>query len=284
MKLNKLLVEEKLKQFLEEDCHFKDVSSEFISEDSIVSARIIAKSKGYISGVEVIKILFEMLDVNTEIKKKDGKKIKKGDIIAILKGNARNILLGERIGLNLITLMSSITTTTQKFNKIIKKSEKKVKIACTRKTIPGLRIFEKLAVELGGGDTHRYSLDDMILLKDNHIEYYEGDIQKLLRDVKKKASFSKKIEIELENIDDILIAAKEGVDIIMLDNMSPEEVKKSIDLLNQNQLRERVAVEVSGGITIENISDYLTAEPDIISTSELTLLPTEKVDLSLEFF
>lgn len=284
MKLNKILVEEKLKQFLEEDCHFKDVSSEFIPEDEIVSARIIAKSEGYISGLEVIKILFDMLEVNIELKKRDGKKIKKGDIIAILKGNARNILLGERIGLNLITLMSSITSTTQKYNEIIKKSGKKVKIACTRKTSPGLRVFEKLAVELGDGDTHRYSLDDMILLKDNHIEYYEGDIQKLIRDVKKKASFSKKIEIELEKVDDVVLAAKEGVDIIMLDNMSPEEIKKSIDLLQQHQLRERVIVEVSGGITMENISNYLIAEPDIISTSELTLLPTVKVDLSLELF
>ncbi len=283
MKLNKLIVKEKLKQFLEEDCHFKDVSSEFIPEDAIVTAKIMAKSEGYISGLEVMKILFEMLDVNIEIKIKDGKKIKKGDIIAILKGNARNILLGERIGLNLITLMSSITTTTQKYNKIIKKSGKKVKIACTRKTTPGLRMFEKIAVELGEGDTHRYSLDDMILLKDTHLEYYDGNIQKLIRDVKKKASFSKKIEIELEKVDDVLLAAKEGVDIIMLDNMTPEEVKKSIELLKQHQLRDRVVIEVSGGITIENISDYLIAEPDIISTSELTLLPREKVDLSLRF-
>jgi len=106
----------------------------------------------------------------------------------------------------------------------------------------------------------------------------------LIRDVKKKASFSKKIEIELEKVDDVVLAAKEGVDIIMLDNMSPEEIKKSIDLLQQHQLRERVIVEVSGGITMENISNYLIAEPDIISTSELTLLPTVKVDLSLELF
>lgn len=283
MKLNKIVIEEKLRRFLEEDCRFKDVSSEFIPEGSVISAKVIAKSKGYISGLEVIKILFRMLDVNVQIKKKDGSKIKKGDTLIKLEGKAHQILLGERVGLNLLTLMSSITTSTKKFTKIIAKLGKEVKIACTRKTTPGLRVFEKYAVEVGGGDTHRYSLDEMILLKDTHLKYYEGDIQKMIREVKKRASFSKKIEIELEKIDDVLIAAKEGVDIIMLDNMAPEEVKTSINLLNQQKLRESVLIEVSGGITINNIKEYLNAEPDIISTSEITLLPIEKVDLSLRF-
>ena len=182
--------------------------------------------------------------------------------------------------------MSSITTTTRKYVEIIKKAGKNVKIACTRKTLPGLRIFEKKAVYLAGdlADTHRFSLDDMILLKDTHLKYYNGDIEKLLRDVKKKASFSKKIEIEIENVDDVLIAAKNGADIIMLDNMNPDQVKLAIELLKNNNLRKKVLIEVSGGINLENINAYLAQEaPDIISSSELTQFPSEQVDLSLRF-
>ena len=151
--------------------------------------------------------------------------------------------------------------------------------------MPNLRIFVKKAVEIGGGDTHRYSLDDMILLKDTHLRYHNGDIKKLLTEVKNKASFSKKIEIEVEKVKDVLIAAQNGVDIIMLDNMSPDQVKDAIKLLKENNLRDKVIIEVSGGITVENIADYLmTANiPDIISSSELTQFPSVRVDLSLRF-
>jgi len=276
-------LEKKLKEYIEEDCQFQDVSSSFIPEDAVSSAKIIAKSDGYISGLVELEILFDILEVQINIKKKDGDTVKKGDIIAELKGNTRKILIGERLGLNLLTHMSAITTITKKFDNIIKKSGKNVRIAATRKTIPGLRIFEKRAVELGGGDSHRFSLDDMILLKDTHLRYYSGDIVKLLKDVKKKASFSKKIGIEIEKIEDVLLAAKNGADIIMLDNMDPVKVENAIKLLKKEGLRDKVIIEVSGGITKENIVDYLIAEPDIISTSELTQFPTEKVDISLRF-
>ncbi|TFG00951.1 MAG: carboxylating nicotinate-nucleotide diphosphorylase [Promethearchaeota archaeon] len=283
MRINKIFIEHKLKEFLREDCSFKDVSSEFIPPKSSTSAKIIAKSDGYISGLEVIKILFQLLDVSIKLLKKDGDPIHPGDTVIELKGNTRDILLGERVGLNLLTLMSSITTTTKKFTKIIEKSQKQVKIACTRKTTPGLRIFEKLAVQIGGGDTHRYSLDDMILLKDTHLKFYNGDIKKLLSEVRKNASFSKKIELEIENVKDIVSAVNNGVDIIMLDNMSPAEARDAVNLLREKDLRDKVKIEISGGITIDNIKTYLDAEPDIISTSELTLIPSEKVDLSLRF-
>lgn len=281
--MNKVLIEKKLKEFLNEDCHFKDVSSEFIPDTSSSFARIIAKSNGYVSGLDVIKILFQLLDVSAHLQKDDGDKISAGEILMELEGNTRQILLGERVGLNILTLMSSITTTTKKFTEIIKESQKKVKIACTRKTTPGLRIFEKLAVQMGGGDTHRYSLDDMILLKDTHLKYYNGNIEKLLIDVKKQASFSKKIELEIEKVKDVIPAAENGADIVMLDNMSPEQVKNAIQLLEKNNLRNDVQIEISGGITIENLEKYLESEPDIISTSELTLIPSQKVDLSLRF-
>ena len=283
MSYNKFIFERKLREFLEEDCAFQDVTSNFIPEDAHKSAKIIARSTGFISGLAELKILYNILKVETVFKKKDGEEVNKGEIVVELKGNARNILLGERVGLNLITLMSAITSTTRKYVNIIKDSGKNVKIACTRKTLPGLRIFEKKAVLMGGGDTHRFSLDDMILLKDTHLKYYTGDVADLLKDVKKKASFSKKIEIEIEKAEDAVVAAQNGADIIMLDNMSPDDVEDAINSLKKNNLRDNVIVEVSGSINSDNIVDYLLSEPDVISTSELTLFPSEQVDLSLRF-
>ena len=285
MSFNHILIEEKIKAFLKEDCRFTDVSSQIIPDKPPVSAKIIAKSEGFISGLEEIKILFNLLKVEVILKKKDGNQVKQGDVVLELKGNPRDILLGERTALNLLTHMSAITTTVKKYLTIVKDSGKKVKIACTRKTLPGLRIFEKKAVSSAGieADTHRFSLDDMILLKDTHLKYYKGDIEKLLNDVRKRASFTKKIEIEIEKIEDVLTAARDGADIIMLDNMSPEQVTKALDLLTENGLREKVIIEISGGIHMENIKDYLKAEPDVISVGKLTLFPSEQVDLSLKF-
>ena len=158
-----------------------------------------------------------------------------------------------------------------------------MKIACTRKPLPGLRLFEKKAVYLGGGDTHRFSLDDMVLLKSTHLKFYKGNIAKLLRDVRSRVSFTKKIEIEIENINDVLIAVKNKADILMLDNMNPDKVQDAINLLKQEKLRNQVIIEISGNITTENIFDYLISEPNIISTSVLTQKPTEFVDYSLRF-
>ncbi len=280
---NRFIIQRKLKGFIEEDCNFADISSRSIPFNTEVTAKIFAKSAGYVSGLEELKLVFEMLDVSTELKKHDGNTFQKGDIIATLKGNAKNILLGERVCLNLITHMSAITSTTRKFVELIEHTGKKVKIACTRKTTPGLRIFEKKAVELGHGDPHRFSLDDMVLLKDTHLRYYKGDVENLLADMKKKVSFSKKIEIEVEKVEDVLIAAKNGADIVMLDNFSPDEVEDCINLLKKHNLRDKVIIEVSGGINLENIIDFLISEPDVISSGQLTQFPSEQVDFSLRF-
>ncbi|MFX0017348.1 MAG: carboxylating nicotinate-nucleotide diphosphorylase [Candidatus Hermodarchaeota archaeon] len=283
MSFNRLIIERKIREFIEEDCNFIDVSSNFIPDNSTVSAKIITKSNGFISGLEELAILFEILKVDINFKKKDGESIEKGDIVLELKGNTKNILIGERVGLNLATHMSAITTTTREYVNLVKTSGKNVKIAATRKTTPGLRIFEKKAVLMGGGETHRFSLDDMIILKDTHLKYYNGDVKKLLVEVKTKASFSKKIEIEIENVDDVLIAAKNGADIIMLDNMSPDQVEDAITILRNHKLRDNVIIEVSGGINKETIVDYIIAEPDIISIGNLTQFPSTQVDLSLRF-
>ncbi|MFX1379344.1 MAG: carboxylating nicotinate-nucleotide diphosphorylase [Promethearchaeota archaeon] len=283
MSYNKILIEQKLREFLNEDCMFIDVSSKIIPENARSSAKIFTKSFGYVSGLSELKILYNLLNVTTKFMKSDGEEVDKGDIIVELEGNTREILLGERTGLNLITHMSAITTTARKYYDIIKDSGKNVKIACTRKTTPGIRIFEKKAAELGFADTHRFSLDDMVLLKDTHLKYYDGDVEKLLNDIKKRNSFSKKIEIEIEKEEDVLIAAKNGAEIVMLDNMDPDQVEDAINSLKENNLRDKVIVEVSGGITQENIIDYLLSEPDIISLGLITQFPSEQVDFSLRF-
>ena len=241
------------------------------------------KSDGYVCGLEELKIIYEILKVKIDLKKKDGDFVKNGDILAYLEGKTQEILIGERTALNLLTHMSAITNTTRKYVEIVKNTGKIVKIACTRKTLPGLRIFEKKAVLLGGGESHRFSLDDMVLLKDTHLKFFNGNIKEMINKIKNQVSFTKKIEIEVEKVDDVLIAAKSGVDIIMLDNMSPDEVKDAIRILKENDFRERVLVEVSGGINLNNVVDYILAEPDIISSSEITQFPSEKVDISLRF-
>lgn len=279
---NRFIIQRKLKEFIEEDCNYADVSSSIIPDYAETTAKVIAKSSGYISGLEELNMLFDLLNVSIVFKKKDGEAFSKGDIIADLKGKTKDILLGERVGLNLITHMSAITSTTKKFVEIIKNTGKKVKIACTRKTTPGVRIFEKKAVEIGGGDTHRFSLDEF-LLKDTHLRYYKGDVEQILKDVRKIASFTKKIEIEVEKVEDVLIAAKNGADIIMMDNFNPNQVEDAINLLKQNNLRDKVIIEVSGGINPENIVDYLLSEPDVISSGQLTQFPSEQVDFSLRF-
>jgi nicotinate-nucleotide pyrophosphorylase (carboxylating) len=283
MSYNRILIERKLRKFLIEDNNFIDVSSKSIPIESQTSAKVYAKSDGYISGLEELQILFELLKVKVNLKKNDGEQIKKGEILAELSGCTRDILLGERTGLNLITHMSAITTTTRKFTDIIKNSGKNIKIACTRKTLPGLRIFEKKAVELGKGDTHRFNLDDMVLLKDTHLKFYNGDIASLIHETKKYTSFTKKIEVEVESIKDVVIAAENGADIIMLDNMTPKMVQKAIDALKDKDLRNNVLIEVSGNITLENIFDYLQSELDVISTSIITQKPVEFLDVSLKF-
>jgi nicotinate-nucleotide pyrophosphorylase (carboxylating) len=283
MSYNKIQIEEKIKHFLQEDCMFIDVSSKIIPENAYASAKIFSKSSGYISGLVELKILYNMLNVSIILKKKDGEEVSNGDVLVELEGSARDILLGERTGLNLITHMSAITTTARKYFKIIKDLGKNVKIACTRKTTPGIRIFEKKAAELGFADTHRFSLDDMVLLKDTHLKYYGGNIEKMLSDIKRENSFSKKIEIEIEKVEDVLTAAKNGADIVMLDNMDPDQVEDAINTLKEHNLRDKVIIEISGGITQDNIIDYLLSEPDVISLGLITQFPSEQVDFSLRF-
>ena len=195
--------------------------------------------------------------------------------ILTISGDAGNILTCERTALNILTRMSGIATQTQQLvNKI---ANKKTQLYATRKTAPGLRYFDKEAVEIGGGKKHRLRLDEMVMIKDNHIAV-ANSLLSLIRDAKKRY---KKIEVEVENTEDAVLAAREGATIIMLDNFSPEQIKKTIAVLKNQKLRDKILLEASGGINLKNIAKYGKTGVDIISVGSITN-SVKGVDLSLE--
>ena len=281
MFLPRKIVEKKLFEFLKEDLGHGDITTSILIPENVkVKAEIIAKEPGVVAGIEESKILLESLGIKAEAKIKDGQKTSGGKTILELEGNARTILAVERTLLNLISRMSGIATATNKIVKKVKGAGYKIRIACTRKTAPGLEYFDKKAVLLGGGDPHRLHLDDMILIKDNHIAIV-GSVKKAIEIAKKKASFAKKIEIEVSSVKEAIEAAKAGAGIIMLDNFTPKDVKKTIEKLQKEKLRKRVLVEASGKINEENILEFASAGVDIISLGSLTH-SVKALDISLE--
>ncbi|MEM1659327.1 MAG: carboxylating nicotinate-nucleotide diphosphorylase [Candidatus Jordarchaeales archaeon] len=267
--------------FLLEDLGFGDITSEaVIPEGVIVDAKIICKDEGVIAGVSEALELFKMVGVEATAKVRDGEKVKKGSVIMEIRGDAKTILSVERTVLNLMMTMSGVATETAKLVEKARRINEKVRIAGTRKTTPGFRYFEKKAIEIGGGDTHRLRLDDMVLIKDNHIKIV-GSIAEAVRRAREKASFSKKIEVEVFTPDEALEAAVSGADAIMLDNMSVEEVEKTIRILEEHGLRDKVIIEVSGGIKPDNVEDYAALGVDVISAGHITH-SSKSLDLSLD--
>lgn len=259
-----------IKFMLKEDEGFGDITSNaLIPEDKTFYAKLVSKDDGILAGIEVINGMFEEYGIDILSSMDDGDKIKKGDILLELEGNARKILLLERTALNLLMRMSGVATKTNRIVKSVNEINDKIRVAGTRKTAPALQKFDKMAISIGGGDPHRSALDDMVLIKDNHIAVV-GSVEEALKRAKKNVSFSKKIEIEVENADDAVIAAKNGADIVMFDNMSPNEAQDTLDILIENGLRENVLIEISGGITEDNILDYAPLDVDIISLGSLT--------------
>ncbi len=259
-----------IEYMLKEDCGFGDITSNaLIPEDKIFTGRLISKESGILAGINIIKDLF--LDYGIEIisSMNDGDKIKKGDLLLEIKGNARKILLLERTALNLLMRMSGVATATHRIvNKVVNVNPN-LRIAGTRKTSPAIAKFDKLAISIGGGDTHRFALDDMVLIKDNHIAVV-GSVKEALLLAKANVSFSKKIEIEVETLEDAIIACENGADIVMLDNMGPNQINDTLEALVNKNLRNDVLIEVSGGITEDNILDYAKCGVDIISLGSLT--------------
>ena len=262
-----------LVQFLAEDIGKGDITSALLDKKRI-TATIISREDAILAGVQYAKEIFKIKGCGVKVLKKDGTKIKPNQTIMSITGDAGEILTCERTALNLLTRMSGIATQT---NQLVKKIPSKTKLYATRKTAPGLRYFDKEAVEIGGGKKHRLRLDEMVMIKDNHI-VIEDSLLSLIKKAKKKY---KKFEVEVENIQDAVLAANMGATIIMLDNFIPAQIKKTIQALKDQKLRNKVLLEASGGITSKNISKYGQTGVDIISVGSITN-SVKGIDMSLE--
>ena len=262
-----------LAQFLAEDIGKGDITSDLLDKKRI-TATIISREDAILAGVQYAKEIFKIKGCNVKILKKEGSRIKPNQTIISITGDAGKILTCERTALNLLTRMSGIATQT---NQLVKKIPSKTKLYATRKTAPGLRYFDKEAVEIGGGKKHRLRLDEMVMIKDNHIAI-ENSLLSLIKKTKKKY---KKFEVEVENTKDAVLAANMGATIIMLDNFTPAQIKKTIQTLKDQKLRSKVLLEASGGITSKNISKYGQTGVDIISVGSITN-SVKGIDMSLE--
>jgi nicotinate-nucleotide pyrophosphorylase (carboxylating) len=281
MFLPRRILENKLRTMLSEDIGQGDITTALIvPAEAIVEAEVISKESGIAAGVEEAKVLLESLNIKAEPSVTDGAKIRSKQVLMKISGDARTILSVERTLLNILSRMSGIATTTRNLTRKLQDSNVKARVACTRKTAPGLLYFDKKAVQVGGGDTHRLHLDDMILIKDNHI-VVAGSLGEAVKRAKEGASLSKKIEVEVTNIEDVLTVAEADVDIIMLDNFSPKQIEKAVSLLKKRKLYGKALLEASGGITAENIMSFSSTGVDIVSLGEITQ-NARTLDISLE--
>ena len=260
----------KILEFLHEDLGSRDITTDsIIDAGKYVNAKIVCKDRAIISGVEESILTFNILKCSAQALVKDGDIVKSNTDIIKIHGKARSILKAERTSLNILGRMSGIATETNKLVEEAKKVNRNIRVAATRKTLPGFRIFDKKAVKTGGGDTHRFRLDDAVLIKDNHLKI-TGSIASTIKLARKKISFIKKIEVEASTVEEVLEAAEAGADIVLLDNMIPKEVSKVITILKERQLRKKVFLEASGGIRAENIVAYSKTGVDVVSLGAIT--------------
>jgi nicotinate-nucleotide pyrophosphorylase (carboxylating) len=265
---------------LAEDVGQGDVTvSAVIPRGLAVKAEVVAEENGVAAGIEEALTLAQAVDLEAKAHVADGEKIKNKQVLITINGDAQTILTVERTLLNLLSRMSGIATQTATLKAKLQNAGMKTKIAATRKSAPGLLYFDKKAVTVGGGDTHRLHLDDMVLIKDNHLAIV-GGVEAAIKKAKVEASFTKKIEVEVTNDTDAQKAAKAGADIIMMDNFSPTQAKATREKLRKAGF-SHVLLEVSGGITSENLLEYGKAEVDIISIGALTH-SVKALDISLE--
>ncbi len=261
----KLHADKLIQMALEEDITSEDVSTNAVMPKAQKgSVDLIAKQDGIIAGLDVYARTFELLDADMQIEFQcaDGDAVKKGQLLAVVTGDIRVLLSGERVALNYLQRMSGIATYTHEVAEMLKGSS--VTLLDTRKTTPNCRIFEKYAVRVGGGQNHRYNLSDGVLLKDNHIGA-AGSVTKAIQMAKAYAPFVRKIEVEVETLEQVKEAAEAGADIIMLDNMTPDTMKQAVDLING-----RAKTECSGNITRENIKKICEIGVDYVSSGALT--------------
>jgi len=264
------ILEEKLKQLLAEDVGQGDVTiAAIVPERQTVEASIIAKESGTVAGIEETLILAEALGLEGEAYVSDGAEIERGQAFLKVSGDAQTILSAERTMLNMLSRMSGIATATKRLVEKLRKAKLPTKVAATRKSAPGLLYFDKKAVLIGGGDPHRLHLDDMVLIKDNHV-VLAGGVEKAVKKAKLCASFTKKVEVEVSRVADAIVAAKAGADVVMLDNFSPKQVKQAVESLKKAGFFGKVLLEASGGITEATLLDYASAGVDVLSLGELT--------------
>ncbi len=281
MFIPKMILEERIRKFLEVDMGQGDITTALlIPPTTTVEAEIIAKEPGIVAGIEEALTFMGSLDFRASAAVSDGSRIEKKTTILKVVGNARTLLSIERTLLNLLSRMSGIATKTNRIVNKVRSVRHKTRIACTRKVAPGLLYFDKKAVMVGGGDTHRLHLDDLVLIKDNHLKII-GDVKKAVEKVRNNVSFSKKVEIEVSTTKDALKAAEAGVDVVMLDNFLPQQIKETIALLEKEGLRGRVLIEASGGINEENVVEFADTGVDVLSLGEITD-SAKALDISLE--
>ncbi|MCR4925264.1 MAG: carboxylating nicotinate-nucleotide diphosphorylase [Clostridiales bacterium] len=265
MKLPQFYVDDIIKNAIKEDINYVDVSADYlIDENQQGKAKFLAKADGVLCGLDVALRVFELLDSSFKATcfKKDGDTLKKGDIIAELSGKTVLLLKGERTALNLIQHMSGIATQTAKAVELCKGTN--AQVTDTRKTLPGLRTLQKYAVTCGGGKNHRFNLSDGAMLKDNHIDA-GGGITNAINILRSKLGHMVKIEVETRNLDEVKEALEAGAEIIMLDNMDCDTMKKAVEMTDG-----RAKLEASGGITLENIGEVAKTGVDIISLGAIT--------------
>lgn len=265
------MLKEELRDFLEEDfgTEWRDVSSSIVG-DKRVSGEVITRESGVVAGLNESSQLFDQLNVTTHSNFEDGDSIDAGDVVLEVEGSASSVLRGERSSLNILCSMSGIATVTRK---CVNAVNDEVVVAATRKTTPGYRSFEKKAVRVGGGDTHRYNLGDAVMIKENHISVL--GLEEAVERAREESSFTAKIEVEAETLEEAKRAEELGVDIVLLDNMTPGEVENCVKELDD------VIVEASGGITPENVAEYAETGVDVVSMGSL-IHSSDWLDMSMK--
>ncbi|APH38681.1 carboxylating nicotinate-nucleotide diphosphorylase [Methanohalophilus halophilus] len=266
-----------IESFIREDLGYYDISCQMVP-DTIAEAVIFAKQDCVVAGVEVAEAIFDYFDIEYTRKVAEGERIQNNDVFFELKGRTVSLLRAERLTLNFLGHLSGIATLTRNCVEVAHECSDAV-VAATRKTTPGIREFEKMAVIAGGGDPHRFNLSDSIMIKDNHRNIM--GLENAILKAKEMASFTQKVEAEVESAPDAILAARMGVDIVMLDNMSPSEIISTLENLRHEGLRNKVIVEVSGGINAENLAEYAKTGIDVISMGSL-IHKAQWVDLSME--
>ena len=273
--LDSFLVDDHIKSALKEDINFWDITTDYLaSDDDKMTVYLKTRVDGVLCGISIFERVFQILDNKISIEKyfKDGDLIKKGDVLAKLEGSAKTILKGERTALNYIQRMSGIATETRMYKD---KMNSSAKIVDTRKTTPNFRIFEKYSVLIGGGTLHRFNLTDCVMIKDNHIAL-AGSIEKAVSKIRQKLSHAHKIEVECDTLEQVKSALDCNVEIIMLDNMTIDEIKNAVKIINK-----RAIVEVSGNVNSSTIKEISDCGVDIISSSSI-VAGAKTLDLALD--